>query len=261
MAKVSIWQIDCSDSESAAERKARVLTALPQLLGNCDLLVLPELWLSGAFNLSGIPESADLVDSDFLSQLQALVDDSSAELHAGTFPIRTVSDSARFTNTALLFRPNQPCISYRKQHLFGFAGGETTLMNASNDVVVLDSAIGKSGLATCYDLRFPELFRVLVDAKADNFLIPAGWPTSRILHWQVLLQARAIENQAVVVGANSCGMNGDVELGGNSMIISATGEILANAGASEEVLSTEVDLAETVKWRNDFPVLKDRRSL
>ncbi|MDD2858840.1 MAG: hypothetical protein PHU75_09220, partial [Candidatus Nanopelagicales bacterium] len=123
--------------------------------------------------------------------------------------------------------------------------------------------LGTSGLATCYDLRFPELFRLLTDEGAEAMVVPSGWPTARIEHWDVLLRARAIENQAWVLGCNAIGMQGpegsQVELGGHSQVVSPSGEVIAKAGAQELVLTAQVDASAASAVRAAFPVLRDIR--
>jgi omega-amidase len=111
----------------------------------------------------------------------------------------------------------------------------------------------------CYDLRFPELFRIGMQKGANLFIVIACWPKIRIEHWVSLLKARAIENQAYVVGVNRIGSDPDMEFGGNSLIIDPKGEILANAGETESILSTEIDPSFATRWREEFPVLKHVR--
>ena len=167
--------------------------------------------------------------------------------------------------------------TYRKIHRFGFGEGEPTLMEAGEQVVTSRSRAVQDrdgwahavpaapaepvvvGLATCYDLRFPEQFRLLLDAGAQLVIVPAAWPAPRVEHWRLLGRARAIENQTIVVQCNTGGTHAGVEMGGHSQVVSATGEVLAEAGGGEEVLVVDVDLAEVTAWRQRFPVLADRR--
>src|SRR5699024_3678305 len=104
---------------------------------------------------------------------------------------------------------------YRKMHRFGFGNGEPRLMEAGEDIVALDlpaPADGlKVGLSTCYDLRFPELYRAQLDAGAELFVIPAAWPAARIEAWRLLLRARAIEDQCFVLGCNTAGNHARTE--------------------------------------------------
>jgi predicted amidohydrolase len=133
-------------------------------------------------------------------------------------------------------------------------------MTAGDDLVVLDTPLGRTGLATCYDLRFPEHFRDLVDLGATTFLIASGWPDRRIEHWRVLLQARAIEDQSWVVACNGVGTHAGVTLGGRSAVIDPLGTVLAEAGTDEEVLLADVDIDLATTWRGEFPALDDRRT-
>lgn len=235
----------------------RVLQSLAELATGTDLLVLPELWLPGAFALEELTAAEIALEHDFFQSAQRIADATSATLHLGSFPIR--NKVGKLSNTSVVLRANAPATTYRKQHLFGFADGERKFLEASNDLVVVPTQLGQTGLVTCYDLRFPELFRELLDAGAEAFIIPAGWPAVRINHWKVLLQARAIENQAFLIGANSVGVTAGVELGGCSMVVAADGEILAQADNRECVLEVEIDITPRETLRKDFPVLADRR--
>jgi len=112
----------------------------------------------------------------------------------------------------------------------------------------------------CYDLRFPELFREGARQAAQLFVVIANWPIKRIQHWVVLLQARAIENQAYVVGVNRTGSDPTYPYNGRSLIVNPHGDILVDAGSSECVISADVDLATVEAWRAEFPALQDMRA-
>ncbi|MGB2737444.1 MAG: nitrilase-related carbon-nitrogen hydrolase, partial [Candidatus Nanopelagicales bacterium] len=160
----------------------------------------------------------------------------------------------------VLFDPSGSLVaSYRKVHLFGFDGLEAATLSGGDDLVVVDTPLGPTGLATCYDLRFPELFRGLVDRGATAVLLTSGWPQARIGHWQVLAQARAIENQCWVAGCNETGTHAGVELGGSSAVVDPWGTVIATAASAEAVVFADIDpnLPETV--RDGFPVLRDRK--
>ncbi len=121
------------------------------------------------------------------------------------------------------------------------------------------SLVRRAALSTCYDLRFPELYRRQLDAGAQVFLVPAAWPAARIEHWSLLGRARAVENQCVLIACNTAGTHAGYEMGGRSQVVSARGEVLAEAGRTETVLSVEVDLDDVDAYRAQFPVLADRR--
>jgi predicted amidohydrolase len=205
----------------------------------------------------------------------------------------------RWNTSVLLGPAGAVLATYRKIHRFGFGAGEPLLLEAGQDVVTVRLTGGSSdgdgadgggadgggadgggadgggadgadaagagvdgavvGLATCYDLRFPELFRLLLDAGAQLVLVPAAWPLARVEAWTLLGRARAIENQFVVVQCNTGGTHAGVPMGGRSQVVAATGEVLAQAGEGEEVLVVDVDLADVEAWRRSFPVLADRR--
>jgi predicted amidohydrolase len=179
-------------------------------------------------------------------------------VHLGSFVERHADGS--LTNTAVLLDGEGSTVAvYRKMHLFGFGEGEPKLMSAGREVVVAKTELGTIGLTTCYDLRFPELYRRLVDEGAELVVVPAAWPQARVDHWSVLARARAIENQMVVVAVNTAGTNGGKRMGGRSVVVDARGRVLAEAGPDEEVLAAEVDLTDVARWRADFPALHDRR--
>ena len=114
------------------------------------------------------------------------------------------------------------------------------------------------GLGTCYDLRFPELFRGLVDAGAETLVLSAGWPERRRSHWTLLAQARAVENQSFVLACGTAGTHAGVPQAGHSIVVDPWGEVLAEAGAGEEILTVEFDPAKVAVTREQFPALKDR---
>jgi predicted amidohydrolase len=103
------------------------------------------------------------------------------------------------------------------------------------------------------------MFRCLLDAGSDIFLIPAAWPASRVEHWEILGRARAVENQCFVIQCNTAGTHSRVEMGGLSQVVSPSGAVLAQAGVGEEVLSVALDMGEAKNYRESFPVLGDRR--
>ncbi|MEY2634767.1 MAG: hypothetical protein RIS75_707 [Actinomycetota bacterium] len=260
MVRVRLLQVESNASESVESRIKRVLEQLPEHAAATDFLVLPELWHVGAFDLAGARDNAQPLSSSLITELAAVAANAKIWLHGGSVAIR--NEDGTTTNTSLVFNPAGELVGqYQKQHLFGFADGERTVMTAGNDVVVIDTPLGRTGLATCYDLRFPELFRSLTDKSAQTFLICAGWPTPRISHWDILAQARAIENQAYVVACNGRGAHAGVVLGGHSIVVNPRGEIIAHASESDEYLDAEIDIDLVDQWRSAFPVLADRRNL
>lgn len=246
------------DDDEAFEARVGRLLALVASAGAADLVVLPELWPNGAFSYDNWDATAQPLDGDLAQRLSEAARSADVVLHGGSFIERRPDGS--LTNTALVFeRDGSLRAVYRKIHLFGFSDGEPKFLEAGADVVVADTSVGRLGLATCYDLRFPEMFRRLADDGAEVIVVPAGWPAKRIEHWTVLARARAIENQLPVVAVGTAGTHAGVEMGGSSLIVDALGAPLAEAGRAEEIIRAEIDPAHTREWRERFPALGDRR--
>jgi predicted amidohydrolase len=260
MVKVRLLQVKSDETETVSVRIERVLAELPMHLKNVDLLVLPELWTIHAFNLEALQANAISLNDSLFQRISEMAKSAKKWLHAGTFPIKHTDGT--FTNTAVVFNPNgEIAVSYSKIHLFGFADGEQKYLSSGNEVVVAQTPLGDTGISTCYDLRFPELYREQVSLGATSFLISAGWPTVRAEHWNILLKARAIENQAFVIAACGRGTVNNTELAGHSMVIDPRGLVVAQATNNDEFVDAELDLALVDTWRSEFPVLLDRRDL
>jgi predicted amidohydrolase len=216
--------------------------------------VLPELWPNGGFAYDGWEAAAQPLDGTIVTTMRDAARQLGALVHMGSLVER--DETGRLFNTSALLGPGGEILaSYRKIHLFGFGEGEPKLMTPGDEVVVRDAF----GLATCYDLRFPEQFRRLLDAGAEVVLIPAAWPAKRVAHWRLLAQARAVENQSYVVACNTAGMHSGVAMGGGSIVLDPWGTVLAEAGTGEEVLIADLDLDVVARTRSSFPILADRR--
>ena len=254
--RVAAIQLRVEDTEPQAARIGRAV-ALVRAQAGADLVVLPELWVPGAFGYSGYDESASALPGPAVSAIAGAAREINAHVVAGTF---VEDDAGGRHNTAVLLSPSGEILhTYRKVHLFGFDSGEATTLVAGDDVTVGSISDVRFGMTTCYDLRFPELYRIFIDQGAELLIIPTGWPARRLAHWQVLTRARAIENQVFLIGCNQVGTQEGVELAGHSVVIDPWGQVLAEAGDDEEVLSVDIDLALVAKTRAEFPVLRDRK--
>lgn len=251
--RVHLIQLGYGDDELLADRCARVVD-LVRAQSGADLVVLPELWPQGGFSYDRWQNEAQSLDGPVVTALRAAARDLGATVHMGSFVER--DEAGRLTNTAVLLGPlGEILTTYRKVHLFGFGDGEPKHLTAGDHPVVH----GRLGLATCYDLRFPEMFRLLLDAGAEVVLLVAAWPAKRVAHWRLLSQARAVENQSYVLACNTAGTHAGVTMGGSSLVVDPWGEVLAEAGDGEEVLAVDVDLELVRSTRSSFPVLADRR--
>jgi predicted amidohydrolase len=263
--RASLIQIAVDPHESVVSRRARVAALVREQRG-ADLVVLPELWPMGAFAYEAFAEEAETVDGPTFAALAPAARDAGVFLHAGSIVERAprgagdAPDGEVLYNTSLVISPEGTLVrTYRKIHRFGFDKGEATLMSAGSEITTVAAAGAVLGLATCYDLRFPELFRGLVDAGADVLTVPAGWPARRSAHWTLLARARAVENQSYVLACGTAGTHAGVEQAGHSIVVDPWGEVLAEAGTEEEVLTVDLDIAKVARTREQFPALKDRR--
>ena len=217
-----------------------------------DMAVLPEMWSCGFDNerlsvyAGKTPAIIDKL-SKIASQYNMII--------AGSLPESSGGD---IFNTMYVVDGNGSIAgSYRKIHLFSLTE-EDRYFCAGKKAVVCETSIGPVGLMICYDLRFPELCRSLALSQALVVIVSAQWPRARVIHWDLLVRARSIENQIFMVAANRCGKESSMEYGGHSQIVSPTGEILAMAEDGECTLNARLDLCELSEFRNKIPCLEER---
>ncbi|MER7566843.1 carbon-nitrogen family hydrolase [Streptomyces sp. NPDC048523] len=246
------------DHRQPMERRVAHMCDQVSSHGEADLVVLPELWATGYFRFEAYDQTAEPLDGPLVRTLSETARATGVHLHAGSVVER--GPGGRLYNTSLTFGPDGSLLSaYRKFHLFGHQSREMELLSPGDAVLAKDTAFGRIGPATCYDLRFPEFFRVLAQDGTEIFVVAAAWPASRIDHWRLLLQARALENQAWVVACNAAGRQDGIELGGHSMAIDPWGRVVAEAGTEATALAAEFDRAQVARARAEFPAFADRR--
>jgi len=177
----------------------------------------------------------------------------------GTCPeVPSPSDGdPRPANTFVVAAPDGTTSRYRKIHPFTY-GGEDAHVRPGRDFVTVKVGDLRVSLFVCYDLRFADEFWALA-RDTDVYLVPANWPSSRREHWMALLRARAIENQAWVIGCNRVGEGGGLSYGGDSLIIDPYGEVVARGDDTETTLLADVTAARVTEIRERFRFLQDRR--
>jgi predicted amidohydrolase len=217
------------------------------------LVVLPEMFACGfSMNTAGTGEPVDGPSVQFLRQ--------AASEHgvwvAGSVPERP-ADADRPFNTLVLAAPDGALHRYRKIHPFSYAR-EHEHYAAGSEFVTVEVEGLRCTLFVCYDLRFADEFWVCA-RTTDCYIVVANWPASRRHHWTALLRARAIENQAYVVGINRVGKGGTLEYSGDSRIYDPMGNALATAAERETMLLAELDPEVVTGTRSRFPFLQDRR--
>lgn len=244
-----------SDAEAnAGTARTRVRKAAQQ---GADLVVLPEIWNVGYFDFDAYAEKAEPIDGPTMTELRELAAELGIYLHTGSI---VEEDGEDLYNTSGLVSPDGELLdTYRKVHLFGYESQESRLLTPGDRIVAIDTDVGTVGLSTCFDLRFPELYRALVDRGVELLLVTSAWPDARVEHWQMLNRVRAIESQTFLAAANLTGTNDGVELAGQSLIVDPWGVPLANAGTGERTAYADVDPSEVQSIRAEFPILGDRR--
>jgi predicted amidohydrolase len=238
-----------------AQNLERAAERVRQIRG-VDLIILPELWNIGFLSYDRYIPDAEDTNGPTLRVLRELAAEVGAYIHTGSF---VEKEEDRYYNSSYLLSPQGEMLAnYRKLHLFGYESREAQILSPGNRVVVADTPLGKLGMATCYDLRFPEVFRRMVDLGAEVFLVCSAWPYPRLEHWLMLNRVRALENQSFLVSANSVGPNQGGVFMGHSMVVSPWGVIMASGGDEEVILRAELNVDEVKEARDRFPALADR---
>ncbi|MCX5606937.1 carbon-nitrogen family hydrolase [Streptomyces sp. NBC_00047] len=254
--RASLIQIAVNEGESVDSRRARAAELVREQAGS-DLVVLPELWTVGAFAYEQFETEAEPLDGPTYAAMSEAARDAAVWLHAGSV-VERAGDGSLYNTTLVLSPEGELAATYRKIHRFGFDQGEAVLMAAGDSLTTVELPEQTLGIATCYDLRFPELFRGLVDAGATTMVVAAGWPARRRSHWTLLSRARAVEDQSYVLACGLAGTHAGVEQAGHSLVVDPWGEVLAEAGPGEDVLTVDLDPDKVTDTRAQFPALKDR---
>src|ERR1700722_766243 len=223
-----------------------------------DLVVLPELWNVGYFAFDRYQELSEPRNGDTVATGKEWARQLGCYLHLGSFVER--GPDGRLYNTAVLIDPaGEIAHTYRKIHVFGYKSREPELLTPGTDITVADTQLGAVAATTCYDLRFPELWRDQIDAGAHIVIVPAAWPAARVEHWRLFTSVRAVEEQIILISCNAVGERNGMGLGGHSRIVDPWGLVLIEAGDSEGITWCDVDPAVVAQVREEFPVLRDRR--
>jgi predicted amidohydrolase len=245
---------------ATADRLTRAAAA-----AGAELVVLPEKWA-----VLGTPEEtvagAEPFDGPALAWASATARELGIDLVAGSIAER-VEGAGRGSNTSVHFGPDgEEKAVYRKIHMFDVEVGGKVYRESEHEapgeeLVVSETAGGvELGMSICYDLRFPELYRILAVRGARVLVVPAAFTLATTReHWEILLRARAIEDQAFVVAANQVGEHAKgYRSGGRSMIVDAWGLVLAQAPDKETFVLAELDLERQAEIRRTMPSLANR---
>lgn len=253
--KVTLIQVDQVWEDKDANFKK--YEALLSQLNETDLVILPEMFHTGfSMSVGVLAENwENSVGFDFLKKW-------ATTLNAAFYTSLIIRENEKYYNRGVFVYPNGTVSHYDKRKSFGL-GGEDKFYTAGNKEVIVEWRGWKINLQICYDLRFPELVRNRIEnnsAAYDLILYVANWPEKRIAHWDVLIQARAIENQSYVIGVNRVGIDGNqLVYNGGSLVVNPLGEKLLNFTNHQEnmkqIILRMIDLKSV---RTQLPFLKDR---
>jgi omega-amidase len=220
-----------------------------------DIIVLPELWTTG-YDLTRLEQIADKDAGNTIRFLR-----NAAIKYQVHFVGGSVANQGEkgVKNTLLIINKKGELVhSYSKLHLFKLMDEHLYLEAGDQEGLFELEGLTFSGVI-CYDIRFPEWIRTHTAKGAEALFVVAEWPAARLAHWRALLIARAIENQCFVIACNRSGSDPNNEFAGHSMIINPWGEVIAEAGANEEIVSAEIELDLVKDIRKQIPIFKDRR--
>lgn len=253
--KVAVVQLEAAvgQPEENLERAERLIRKAS--LTGCDLVILPEMTDTG-YVMDEVERSASRWDELFVPGLRAIAKECDLNVVCG---VSERLEDRIYNAVAVIDREGRIAGHYRKVHLFSPAG-EDRVCAPGEGLVAVELDDVRWGVAVCYDIRFPELVRRLVFDGVKGLLIPSAFPFPRLDHWRVLLRARAMENQCIVVAANRVGMDGALTFCGASQIIDPYGTVVAAAGEiGEAIAATDLDIEQVDAVRTAIPALSAAR--
>jgi predicted amidohydrolase len=252
--RIASIQLEMGDRPKT-ETINHALSIVDQASGS-DLVLLPEIWPCGFFSFERYRNDSETVNGPTVKAFQQKARMLNAHILMGSM---VENEGQNFYNTSLFIKPEgEIAACYRKIHLFSYQSDEAQILTPGKEVVVIDTPWGGCGLSTCYDLRFPELFRRMLDQGAKFFLVAAAWPLARVEAWRLFNRARAHENLAFLVSCNAAGANSGRRYAGHSMIVDPLGQVVAEGGEKEELIFAEIDPELVDVVRQNFSFLDDR---
>ena len=250
--KIGLFQYS-PEWENKETNKKKILEILIQAKSSFDLIVFPEMTLTGFSMKTSLAEPFDVNESPTLKFFTKIAKDLKISIVAGFIE----QENEKVFNTLFFVNSSGEIVGkYRKIHLFSFAK-EDKFYSAGNKPLIVDNQNLKIGLSICYDLRFPELFRVYAKSKVDLIINIANWPVTRVDHYVHLLKSRAIENQCFVIGVNRVGYGGKEFYDGRSSVFDPMGNEIVCVKDEEKLIEVEINLTQIKNVREKFPFLDD----
>lgn len=255
--KVNIIQMDMKFKDLDANYEKAEALIRQACESSPDVICLPEAWNSGFFPKDDLRDYSDNNGERTKAFLGGLAKELNVNIVGGSVP--NIKNDKVY-NTSFTFNRYGECVGeYDKIHSFSYMN-EHHYFQPGENLVTFELDGVKCGIIICYDVRFLELVRTLALDGISILFVVAQWPVPRLKHWQVLNNARAIENQIYLVSNNSCGKADETVYAGHSAIIDPWGEVLAEGGYDEEIITRDIDLKIVEEIRNTINVYRDRRT-
>lgn len=264
--KVSAIQLSSVDNLEANLKKIDTFIKKAADAGS-KMVVLPENFaFIGKKQLDILEHSEPFGEGKIQDHMATLAQQSNLWIIGGTLPLQA-SDNRIYGASFIWNEKGETVACYRKMHLFDVVVSEqetyqeSKTLQAGDELICIETPVGKIGMSVCYDVRFPELYRLLVMDGAQILTVPSAFTeTTGKAHWHVLLRARAIENLCYVIAPNQVGTHADNRRTyGHSMIVDPWGNILEELATEEGVITADIDLVRLEKLRTQFPVISHRR--
>lgn len=263
--KIALCQINVVDNKEKNIENATsmILKAVKQ---NADFIVLPEMFNCPYSNEKFIEYCEEETHSPTLSKIAKLANENNTYILAGSIPEK---EGSKIFNTSYLFDKNGEIIAkHQKMHLFDIdVKGkiyfkESDTLSSGNKVTLAKTDFGKVGIGICYDIRFPELAKLMAEAGAQILFYPGAFNmTTGPAHWELTFRSRALDNQVYCVGvAPALNKDASYHSYGHSIIANPWGEVIVQLDEQENMEIAEIDLEEIKKVRTELPLLKNKRS-
>lgn len=262
--KLALCQMNVVDDKEANLKKAGSMIS-ESVEKNADFIILPEMFNCPYSNEKFIEYGEEEHESLTLNEISRLANENNVYILAGSIPER---ESDKLYNTSYLFdKTGQIIAKHRKMHLFDIdvkgkiTFKESDVLTAGDEFTIADTEFGKIGIGICYDIRFVELARIMVEKGALVLVYPGAFnQTTGPAHWELLFRSRALDNQAFCIGvAPALNEDASYHSYGHSIVTNPWGELIAEASEKEELIICEIDLDEIKKVREELPILKNKR--
>lgn len=262
--KLALCQMNVIDDKKENLKNASAMIA-QGVSENADFIVLPEMFNCPYSNDKFIEYGEVENDSPTLDAISSLANENNVYILAGSIPEK---EDDKLYNTSYLFnRKGEVIAKHRKMHLFDIdvkdkiTFKESDVLTAGDDFTIADTEFGKIGIGICYDVRFPELARIMVEKGALILFYPGAFNmTTGPAHWELLFRSRALDNQVFCVGvAPALNKDASYHSYGHSIVANPWGEVIAQADEKEELVISEINLEEIKKIREELPLLKNKR--